>query len=136
MMKASALVCLSCVAWASVCAAAGTSPASGLSIRVDWQEPAFLPPRFRNHCTFEDFTGRPYCSDHCGIDYQFYYCSDASFGCCRLGRGYCDFSRPVALPSLTGATSFPCRFRKLEFPSVPVVRRHAAKLLKILSSLS
>ncbi|HUD85717.1 MAG TPA: hypothetical protein VMR17_04655 [Xanthobacteraceae bacterium] len=67
------------------------SPAPGLLIRADWQEPAQLPPRFRNHCTFENFTGRPYCSDHCGIDYQFYYCSPASFGCCHLGHGYCDW---------------------------------------------
>jgi hypothetical protein len=57
-------------------------------IRVDWQYPWQLPPRFRNHCRYEYFTARPYCSDHCGSDYQFYYCSEASFGCCHLGRGY------------------------------------------------
>jgi hypothetical protein len=61
-------------------------------IRADWQFPQQLPPRFRNHCRYEYFTARPYCSDHCGSDYQFYYCSEASFGCCHLGRGYCDWS--------------------------------------------
>ena len=66
--------------------------ADGAVLRVDWQDPEQLPPRFRNHCRLENFTGRPYCSDHCGIDYQFYYCSEASFGCCHLGRGYCDFN--------------------------------------------
>jgi len=89
--KAIALALLACVASASVCRTAGLnfSPASGLFVRVDWQDPALLPQRLRNHCTVENFTGRTYCSDHCGIDYQFYYCSQASFGCCRLGHGYC-----------------------------------------------
>jgi hypothetical protein len=82
------------IGWNSACLAgeAESVPAAGLYIRVDWQEPSFLPPRFRNHCTVENFTGRPYCSDHCGMDYQVYYCSEGSFGCCRLGHGYCDFS--------------------------------------------
>ena len=66
-------------------------PQSGSLIRVDWQTPDQLPPKFRNHCTAENFTGRLYCSNHCGIDYQFFYCSQASFGCCHLGHGYCDW---------------------------------------------
>ena len=66
-------------------------PQSGLLIRVDWQAPDQLPPKLRNHCTAENFTGRLYCSNHCGIDYQFFYCSQASFGCCHLGHGYCDW---------------------------------------------
>jgi hypothetical protein len=66
-------------------------PASSPLIRVDWQTPEQLPPKLRNHCTAENFTGRPYCSNHCGIDYQFFYCSSASFGCCHLGHGYCDW---------------------------------------------
>ena len=66
-------------------------PVASPLIRVDWQTPEQLPPRFRNHCTAENFTGRPYCSNHCGIDYQFFYCSSASFGCCHLGHGYCDW---------------------------------------------
>ena len=59
-------------------------------VRIDWQYPWQLPPRFRNHCRYEYFTARPFCSYHCG-DYQFYYCSQDSFGCCHLGRGYCDW---------------------------------------------
>jgi hypothetical protein len=61
-------------------------------LRIDWQYPWQLPPRFRNHCGFEYFTARHFCSDHCGNDYQFYYCSEASFGCCHFGRGYCDWN--------------------------------------------
>jgi hypothetical protein len=91
--KASALALLTCLASASICPAAPLNVLSATApiVRVDWQEPAQLPPRFRNHCTVENFTARPYCSDHCGIDYQFYYCSQASFGCCHLGHGYCDW---------------------------------------------
>jgi hypothetical protein len=58
-------------------------------VRIDWQYPWQLPPRFRNNCAYEVFTARPYCSNHCGSDYQFLYCSEASFGCCHVGRGYC-----------------------------------------------
>jgi hypothetical protein len=61
-------------------------------VHVDWQYPQQLPRRFRNHCAIHAFSGRPYCSDHCGFDYQFYYCSPQSFGCCRIGYGYCDWS--------------------------------------------
>jgi hypothetical protein len=61
-------------------------------VPVDWQYPPQLPRRFRNHCAIHTFTGRPYCSDHCGYDYQFYFCSPQSFGCCRIGFGYCDWS--------------------------------------------
>ena len=51
-----------------------------------------LPRRFRNHCSYDSYSGRSYCSDHCGFDYQFYYCSPLSYGCCHLGFGYCDWS--------------------------------------------
>jgi hypothetical protein len=93
LVKAIAFAVLAGVASASFCYAneSNFSRPSGWLIRVDWQDPALLPPRFRNHCTVENFTGRPYCSDHCGADYQLYYCSQASFGCCRLGHGYCDW---------------------------------------------
>ena len=60
-------------------------------VAVDWQEPSSLPPRFRNHCSYDVDHGRWYCSNHCGIDYQFYFCSPASFGCCHPGYGYCDW---------------------------------------------
>ena len=60
-------------------------------VQVDWQGPLSLPRRFRNHCAVDVLTGRLYCSDHCGFNYQFYYCSNQSFGCCRVGYGYCDW---------------------------------------------
>jgi hypothetical protein len=59
-------------------------------IAADWQPPQALPRTFRNHCHF-DGAGRFYCSNHCGLDYQFYFCTPASFGCCRPGFGYCDW---------------------------------------------
>jgi hypothetical protein len=89
MMKALAVAVLAAAVSAS---AARAGDMNAASVRVDWQAPEQLPPRFRNHCTLENFTSRPYCSDHCGIDYQFYYCSEASFGCCHLGHGYCDWN--------------------------------------------
>ena len=67
-------------------------PAGVPLIQVDWQGPLSLPPRFRNHCAIDVLSGRPYCSDHCGFDYQFYFCSRQSFGCCRVGYGYCDWT--------------------------------------------
>ena len=92
MTKTLVLALLTGVAWGQACAAATPEivPASGPAILADWQYPESLPPRFRNHCSTEYFTNRPYCSDHCGSDYQFFYCSEGSFGCCHLGRGYCD----------------------------------------------
>jgi hypothetical protein len=77
----------------SLCAAAsaaGPLPAASV-LEADWQGPLSLPPRFRNHCVIDFFSGRPYCLNHCGIDYQFYYCTPRAFGCCRVGFGYCDW---------------------------------------------
>jgi len=68
------------------------TPAEVPLVRVDWQDPALLPPRFRNHCGFDVTRGRWICANHCGIDYQFYFCSPASFGCCHTGYGYCDWN--------------------------------------------
>jgi hypothetical protein len=92
MTKAVVLALLTCLAGTPVGTAAAFEilPARDAAILVDWQYPESLPPRFRNHCSAEYFTGRPYCADHCGSDYQFFYCSEVSFGCCHLGRGYCD----------------------------------------------
>jgi hypothetical protein len=70
--------------------AAANAVAGAPIIRVDWQDPARLPRRFRNHCVAEPASGRTYCENHCGRGYQFYYCSSASFGCCHVGYGYCD----------------------------------------------
>jgi len=94
MMKALLLSILAILAGAGAASAgkaAGLAPASDL-VHIDWQVPEQLPPPFRNHCTVENFTARPYCSNHCGADYQFYYCSPVSFGCCHLGHGYCDWN--------------------------------------------
>ena len=66
------------------------TPTGAPLVHVDWQDPTMLPPHFRNHCGF--VRGRWICSNHCGIDYQFYYCSPASFGCCHTGYGYCDWN--------------------------------------------
>ena len=60
-------------------------------VAVDWQPPWSLPPRFRNHCRYDPLRGRSYCANHCGPDYQFYFCSQESFGCCHAGYGYCDW---------------------------------------------
>jgi hypothetical protein len=93
-MKAFALAFLTFVAWASVCPAAQAIelPADAPLIQADWQDPSSLPRRFRNHCANDTFRGRLYCSDHCGREYQFYYCKQKSFGCCRIGYGYCDWN--------------------------------------------
>jgi hypothetical protein len=91
MMRRLAASVLVGAVWASACLAApiGPLPASERIIRVDAQDPVQLPPRLRNHCGFDRLRGRYYCADHCGIGYQLYYCSEESFGCCHLGRGYC-----------------------------------------------
>jgi hypothetical protein len=82
---------------AMICSAAATpiaAPAAPLSIiqRADWQTPDQLPRRLRNHCAYDVESGRPYCSDHCGFNYQVYACARGSFGCCRPGFGYCDWT--------------------------------------------
>ena len=93
-MKAFTLALLAYAVWTSSCYAGefAVSPTGGSFIQVDWQDPALVPPRFRNHCSVDTFRGRPYCANHCGGSYEFYFCSQASFGCCHLGRGYCDWS--------------------------------------------
>jgi hypothetical protein len=52
-----------------------------------WQTLPLLPRRFQNHCGF--YRGHFYCADHCGADYQLYFCSPVAFGCCHIGHGYC-----------------------------------------------
>jgi hypothetical protein len=92
-------VSVAAVALALMPAAAGAFPLTGgwndlgaePVVRVDWQSPWSLPPRFRNHCRYDRVRGRPYCANHCGPDYQFYFCSQESFGCCHPGYGYCDW---------------------------------------------
>src|SRR6516165_3678290 len=88
--QVSVLVGFICVGWASACLAeTTTSPANWLLVHVAWQDPRVLPRQFRNQC-YCDVHGRYYCSNHCGADYEFYYCSRTSFGCCHVGKGYCD----------------------------------------------
>jgi hypothetical protein len=93
-MKIFALILLTCIAGASSCRADQRIDllAAAPLTQVDWQGPQSLPPRFRNHCAYDSISARPYCSDHCGFEYQFYYCTRQSFGCCRLGFGYCDWT--------------------------------------------
>jgi hypothetical protein len=52
-------------------------------------EPNDLPPRFRTNCSIQN--GRFYCAYRCGFGYEFFYCSAASFGCCHVADGYCDY---------------------------------------------
>ena len=47
-----------------------------------------LPRRHQNHCGYRN--GHFVCADHCGADYQVYYCSRSATGCCHVGLGYCD----------------------------------------------
>jgi hypothetical protein len=63
MLKAPVVAILAGAVFASPGEAARLAPASGLVVRVDWQVPEQLPPLFRNHCTYENFSGRPYCSN-------------------------------------------------------------------------
>jgi hypothetical protein len=79
------------VAWVSACPAGEPIYSPLRQLWGEWQEPQDLPPRFRNHCKFDVSSGRYYCSDHCGPDYQIYYCSQWSFGCCHIGAGRCGF---------------------------------------------
>jgi hypothetical protein len=90
-VKNLAIALLSCAACAlaSPAAQAADSSADPPVILADWQGPLSLPPQFRNHCSYDRFSHRYLCANHCGIDYQFYYCLPESFGCCHIGRGYC-----------------------------------------------
>ena len=98
MMKVMAVLAL---AMLMMCAQGGAGSADAawmrlraetLVVKADWQGPLSLPRRFRDHCRLDDRRGLPYCSDHCGRDYQFYFCTRGSFGCCRIGYGYCDWT--------------------------------------------
>ena len=92
-MKLLALASLIFVAATMVTAAQPLRPPPppGLLIEADWQSPQQLPRRFRNHCVYDASRHRAWCSEHCGYDYQFYYCSKVSYGCCRIDFGYCDW---------------------------------------------
>ena len=53
-----------------------------------WVALPLLPRRHQNHCGYHD--GHFICADHCGTDFQVYYCSRTATGCCHIGLGYCD----------------------------------------------
>jgi hypothetical protein len=53
-----------------------------------WAAMPLLPRRYQNHCGYSD--GHYVCADHCGGDYQVYYCPISASGCCHVGLGYCD----------------------------------------------
>lgn len=93
LVAALALALLPAVARASPLAGGRIFSAIPPLVTADWQGPRLLPPRFRNHCRYDPVHGRWYCANHCGPDYQFYFCSPESFGCCHLGYGYCDWKR-------------------------------------------
>ncbi|HMA70458.1 MAG TPA: hypothetical protein VKP67_03050 [Xanthobacteraceae bacterium] len=58
-----------------------------------------LPRRYQNHCGGRD--GHYICADHCGADYQIYYCSRTVTGCCHIGEGYCDYTGKLrCMPAL------------------------------------
>ena len=54
----------------------------------NWVAMPLLPRRYQNHCGY--YNGHFTCADHCGADYQIYYCANAAAGCCHIGQGYCD----------------------------------------------
>jgi len=66
------------------------TPAGGIAqfSYTSWFALPPLPRRLQNHCGY--YHGAFICSDHCGIDYQVYYCSRAATACCHFGTGYCD----------------------------------------------
>lgn len=47
-----------------------------------------LPVLHQNHCG--TVNGHFVCADHCGVDYQVYFCPATASGCCHVGYGYCD----------------------------------------------
>jgi hypothetical protein len=47
-----------------------------------------VPAPHQNHCGYVN--GHYVCADHCGTDYQVYYCPATATGCCHIGLGYCD----------------------------------------------
>ncbi|MFZ0112822.1 MAG: hypothetical protein WAL15_00550 [Xanthobacteraceae bacterium] len=80
---------------AMICACAGEElryspiyPPGIPQFSYSWSPLPLLPPRFQNHCGY--FNGNYVCANHCGPNYQFYYCSDWSSGCCHIGLGYCN----------------------------------------------
>jgi hypothetical protein len=91
------------ILWAGALLAATAATCAAADRRGDWRySPAveqftyswaampLLPRRLQNHCGY--YNGHYICADHCGIDYQVYYCGGLTTGCCHIGRGYCDWN--------------------------------------------
>lgn len=53
-----------------------------------WAALPLLPRQLQNHCGY--YNGHFICANHCGVDYQVYYCPATASGCCHIGLGYCD----------------------------------------------
>lgn len=89
------LACFVCLA-GLVCAPAAFAsppkapPSASPAIFMGLQDGSSLPARFRNHCR-TDALGFTRCTNHCGSNHHFYYCSDRAFGCCPFASGYCDW---------------------------------------------
>jgi hypothetical protein len=66
------------------------SPALMEQFTYSWVSMPGLPRLYQNHCGF--YHGHFVCADHCGIDYQVYFCARSDVGCCQVGHGYCDGS--------------------------------------------
>jgi hypothetical protein len=91
-------------AMAATCAAADRRAEGRYSPAMEqftysWAAMPLLPRRYLNHCG--DYGGHFVCADHCGVDYQIYYCSKAATGCCHIGEGYCDHTGKLrCMPAL------------------------------------
>jgi len=85
------IAALTSTVWSFACQAGEPSYSlvNQSSTHFHWQQ-AWLRP-LRSYCSFDVTQGRYYCPNHCGSDYEFYYCSDRSSGCCHVGGGYCDW---------------------------------------------
>jgi hypothetical protein len=85
------IVLLLCLISSSACWADETieGPAGSL-VFAGWRQ-SRQAMRLPNHCSYDPTHGYYFCSNHCGADYEFYVCSPRSFGCCRIGVGYCDY---------------------------------------------
>ena len=95
-MKGVAAIVICLVVMSSTCSGAEllatpvppAAPDGIVQFSHSWSPLPLLPRRFQNHCGF--FHGTYVCANHCGPNYQIYYCSDQSFGCCQIGQGYCN----------------------------------------------
>jgi hypothetical protein len=89
-MKIVLLACLASSSASSADEAIGRGTAGSL-VFAGWHQSSRYAHRLPNHCSYDPTHGYYYCSNHCGADYEFYFCSPRSFGCCHIGVGYCDY---------------------------------------------